>query len=296
MKACTSQVLLRKASALLITLEVAVAKIFLSGFGWQAAVIISRAKSTSFVFFTAAGAGDALGVVLGSFVVALTHACGKLERGLCTPGFMLALGSFLSGFVWQPLVNALYHLNVTFEIGMLVTGCGCGMAFLIGLTATRALMRRATCKMLIKDATLSVSVAGATAFFVGTDTAWHGNWLQGLVGQRTGDSAMFDCLHAGLSTCIGFCACGGLLIVFVPTHLLWTSPEITLLGTVSSLSNVDPLLPVHSLRNVVAGTENLDTDVWTCTSSQQRDGRGWQGTANRKDVRQDPKGEAEGAS
>lgn len=227
-----------RASALLITLEAAVAKIFLSGFGWQAAVIISGAKSTSFGFYVAAGAGDALGVVLGSLIVALTHARGKIERGLCKPGLTLALGSFLSGFVWQPLVNALFHLDVAFEIGMLLTGCGCGAAFFVGLVATRALMRQVTCKVLFKDATLSVCVAGATAFFLGTDTAWPGNWLQGLVGERSGDSATLKCLRAGLSTFIGFCACGGLLVVLVPTRLLWTSPQITnaepepLLGTV----------------------------------------------------------------
>jgi len=73
---------------------------------------------------------------------------------------------------------------------------------------------------LAKDVTLSLSVAGATAAFVGTDASWHGNWLQPLVGERDGDSGVRDCLKAGASVVLGFCVLQLVLIAFLPAPKL----------------------------------------------------------------------------
>ena len=262
-------------SACVVTLKTATTKIFLSGSCWQAAVLLCGAHDNTAVgYFLAAGLGDALGVLMGSLIFGLVHS--RSIRDAVTPGLVLAPASFLSGAFWQPLVNTLFRAGATFEIGSLLTGCGCGVAFFIGLGLTGSLVRTTTSTAVLKDATLSIAVAGAAAFFVGTDVAWHGNWLQGLVGERTGDSPIVDCLRAGLSTLVGFCALGGLLIVFVPTRLLWTTadqpqaqehaPE-PLLDAAADQTTAVKALPNQSdvLVAVVPGTQNPEHDVWRST-------------------------------
>lgn len=77
----------------------------------------------------------------------------------------------------------------------------------------------------IKDLTLAVAVGGADAALVGTDRAWHGNWLQPVVGERDGVSAPMDCLRAGFACMLGFVALQAALVPLVPVRWMWTTPD-----------------------------------------------------------------------
>jgi hypothetical protein len=221
--------------ALLMTAAVAVTKIFLGGFCWQAGSLATRQPSTSVVYALAAGAGDAAGTFIGN---ALLIACLSCLNGwpgwrhLITSGLVVSTGSLFSGTIWQPLVNRFSRLGLTFNAGMLCTGSICGAVFFIGITAAAfASLRLAGTAFhrpwsdIVKDASLSVAVCGATACFVGTDMSWHGNWLQRLVGERDHSSPSLDCVKAGFSTLIGFGAIQILLVALVPSRFMWTTPD-----------------------------------------------------------------------
>lgn len=219
-----------RGTAILVTVQVAATKIFLGGFGWQAAAILSRQPSSSFGYSAAAGFGDALGVFVGNLLVICSLFYWQGWPGcahVVESGLIVSTGSFLSGAIWQQLVNRLHDGGLSFTAGMTLTGLGCGACFYIGITMVALLATRGRRSPLdfAKDLTLSVAISGATAAFVGTDMAWHGNWLQVLVGERRGTSPLSDCLRAGSSEVIGFCAIQLILIAFVPSHLLWTTPN-----------------------------------------------------------------------
>ena len=98
----------------------------------------------------------------------------------------------------------------------------CGMLFFIGYTAGRAIF--ASERNTWKDFTLSVSCGCASGFFVGTDSRYPQNFLQPIVGERTGTDS-FDVFKAGLSTCLGFLVSQLCLSLTVPDGLLWTDDD-----------------------------------------------------------------------
>eukprot|EP00466_Bigelowiella_natans_P000565 jgi/Bigna1/66485/fgenesh1_pg.1_\ len=240
-------------SRLVLSVKVAICKIFLAGAGWQAAAFAADAMglgqhrslpfSSGFLWLTATGIGDALGVSPEEF---------WKEAGIvCT-------GSILSGSAWQGALDSCIAGDFQFEVGMLGTGFACGMLFWTGLKAGRSWTRSST-QGSWGDATLSWACGGASAFFVSTDRrssstihfsipstsnstvphcddildnrcvpistlSYHGNWLQAVTGERTGESGV-DVLRAGLSTMLGFLVVQVLLIALVPTGFLWTENE-----------------------------------------------------------------------
>ena len=223
-------------SACLTTLQVAATKIFLSGVGWQAAAFASHQSCMTFAFWAAAGAGDAAGAFMGNALL-LSFLAYWHGRPACIhivqSGVIVSVGSLLSGSAWQPLVNYFYGTGLSFSVGMVLVGIAFGTCFFVGITIAALCLTRCSRlkRNLAKDVTLSLSVAGATAAFVGTDASWHGNWLQPLVGERDGDSGVRDCLKAGASVVLGFCVLQLVLIAFLPARVMWTSTPDTLLRT-----------------------------------------------------------------
>lgn len=167
-------------------------------------------------------------------------------------GLLLAAGGFCSGTSWQPIVNLVTAAGVSFSLGMVFVGLVCGSAFLCGILlgaellgrpgSLRSLRRLGATRSLDSDgstssrissrirsciswqdfrtavylsATLSVAVAGAAAFFVGTETSYSGNGLRHFVGERGQDSEIVNCSLAGTST-----------LTCVPLHPLSCSPAL----------------------------------------------------------------------
>jgi len=222
-------------SRLVLSVKVAICKIFLAGAGWQAAAFAADAMglgqhrslpfSSGFLWLTATGIGDALGVFLGHAILSsygLYHGTVSPEKFWKEAG-IVCTGSILSGSAWQGALDSCIAGDFQFEVGMLGTGFACGMLFWTGLKAGRSWTRSST-QGSWGDATLSWACGGASAFFVSTDRRYHGNWLQAVTGERTGESGV-DVLRAGLSTMLGFLVVQVLLIVLVPTGFLWTENE-----------------------------------------------------------------------
>jgi hypothetical protein len=112
----------------------------------------------------------------------------------------------------------------SFELAMLGVGTTSGVLFWTGMQGGRNLVGVAP--EIRRDATLAVAVGWGGAFFVGTDSWYHGNWLQGLVGERSGKpgDAGMDILKAGLSSTLGFLFCQLVLNVLLPVGISWTDP------------------------------------------------------------------------
>ena len=73
------------------------------------------------------------------------------------------------------------------------------------------------------DFNLSMTIGGATAFFVGTDSAYRSseNFLLNIVGINDKDSIVKACLLAGLSTSLGFGVVQALFNVLFPAGKCW---------------------------------------------------------------------------
>merc|ERR1711907_570017 len=126
-------------------------------------------------------------------------------------GFLLGSAAFCSGTAWQFYVNTFGGLG--FNGCFVTTGALCGLTFFGGLRAGRTILPSVmehieppTYGNLKNDASLSVSIGGATAFFVGTDagTLAGDNFLRGIVSIEDGFSDMHGCVLAGTSTTLGF--------------------------------------------------------------------------------------------
>ena len=77
---------------------------------------------------------------------------------------------------------------------------------------------------LANDALLSISIGGATAFFVGTDVAYAdgaGNWLRPVVGIEDAEAAAIGCVKAGCSTALGFVSAQSLQNLVMPAGKCW---------------------------------------------------------------------------
>ena len=220
---------------LTVMAEVTVSKIFPAGFGWQTASVLAEEAgfaATEMPFFLATGVGDFVGVFVGhSTYYAIKQALGgktKMTEELQT-GFFLGSAAFCSGCVWQPSVNALTALGGSFNQVMIGTGAVCALAFFGGLRLGRGLYSKAlpavesnNYENLKADAGLSLSIGGATGFFVGTDISFgDADWLRGVVGVEEGMSAIEGEVRAGTSTALGFLALQSVQSVVLQQGKCW---------------------------------------------------------------------------
>lgn len=222
-----------------VTTEVIVSKIFPAGFGWQTGSILADESfgfapdSVSFALTT--GAGDAIGVFLGHCgYYAIKKSITGNPKILMTrerdTGILLASAAFCSGSIWQPLVNALQSAELSFQGVFAGTWIGCASAFYMGLRAARTVLPRfleyveePTYDNSKTDAALSISIGGATGFFVGTDVGYlpHQNFLIDVVGITEGTSKLGGCVIAGSSTSLGFAASQSVLNLSYPKDKCW---------------------------------------------------------------------------
>lgn len=225
------------ADRFIVTTEVTVSKIFPAGFGWQSASVLAEnlgysADSAAFALTT--GAGDAVGVFLGhcSYYAAKKALVDQevnmsVERDTA---ILLASAAFCSGTAWQPLVDVLQGANLSFGGVFAGTWIGCGTMFYLGLRVGRSLLSGVLSHVnepsyanSIGDAQLSISIGGATGFFVGTDTAYlpNQNFLINLVGIHDGTAALTGAAIAGSSTALGFYSSQTLQNITMPTGKCW---------------------------------------------------------------------------
>lgn len=220
------------------TLEVVISKLFPAGAGWQAASIAAdqlghAADSAQFAAIT--GAGDGLAVVAGHttyYTVKKMVWDSKISLGT-ELGLAVWLGAAAtcSGGLWQPLVNTLQVSDkLPFEIVFAGTWLGCGTAFLGGLRVGRMVMPwigAPTNANMGTDAALSMAIGGASAFFVGTDTAYlagQGNFLRPVVGIEDIDTDILGCVKAGSSTALGFTVAQTAQNLSYPKGQAWNDP------------------------------------------------------------------------
>ena len=253
------------------TVLAAATKIFCGGCCWQAAAFLAQdagCGTGSISFAIIAGLGDALGVCVGHALLTALEAAwarrhgrewpshnggGEVGRAArrrrwCALTGALALGAFLSGAAWQQLLDAYTAPGhneggaaASFGASMVMVGVGCGLFFWLGITAGRLLLGLP--RALLLDGTLSAACAGASAFFVGTDSrSFHGgNWLRAAVGERRGLSRGADCLRAGLSTLLGFVAVSVLMVnPFLPQGYSWADGPGDERGAARAAGAVNP--------------------------------------------------------
>mmetsp|Transcript_28542 Transcript_28542/g.76839 ORF Transcript_28542/g.76839 Transcript_28542/m.76839 type:complete len:284 (+) Transcript_28542:53-904(+) len=213
--------------------EVTVSKIFPAGFGWQGSSIVADGmgfQPDQLGFFTITGGGDFVGVFTGHtlyYGIKKATVDPSIDMGeQIGSGVWLASAAFCSGFAWQPIVNFWQGMNVDFNTVFLGTWAGCGVAFYTGLRAGRVVMPwmpNGDYRNLKNDASLSAAIGGATAVFVGTDTAYNPdqNWLKGVVGIEDNDADLTGMIKAGSSTALGFAVTQSVLNVTYPAGKLW---------------------------------------------------------------------------
>jgi hypothetical protein len=205
-------------SRIATTAEVTVSKIFPAGFGWQTASIIADSnglESTSASFALATGVGDGLGVFLGHTSYYLLKKSAGYDVNMketVHTGTLLSTAAFCSGSVWQPIVNTLQGMDLSFLTVFGGTWVGCATAFYAGLRAGRVALSNLehvespSSNNAKSDLQLSASIGGATAFFVGTDATYlpTENFLIDVVGITENTPDLTGCAIAGTSTALGF--------------------------------------------------------------------------------------------
>lgn len=222
------------ADRFVVTAEVTVSKLFPAGFGWQASSILADGMgygATDVPFFLITGGGDFAGVIIGhSGYYALKKATFDSSidmKDTVQTGLWLASAAFCSGAAWQPIVNFWQGIDAPFNAVFAGAWAGCGLMFFAGLRAGRSIypfMPKSDYQNLVADATLSASIGGATAFFVGTDTAYmngDGNWLRPVIGVEDADSDIVGCIKAGTSTGLGFFAAQAAQNAVYPAGKCW---------------------------------------------------------------------------
>jgi hypothetical protein len=245
------------------SLLVAFTKIFLGGCMWQIMGLLSDEVFkfgggqhrvppffTTVSFSVLTGIGDAVGVFIG-------HSCLSLIDVQCLNrkfhgwsnffqiSGILSFGSILSGGSWQGLTDGCINNGLHFNLAILLVGLGCGLFFFVGITTGRAVFQlpRAT----FKDFTLSLACGCGSGVFVGTDRRYPENWLQGLVGERTGNSSL-DVFKAGLSVFLGFLVAQIVLSLFLRQGYSWTDEDETredVCNVSDNNGHVDPLLGIE---------------------------------------------------
>eukprot|EP00966_Prymnesium_polylepis_P327342 7383222-Prymnesium_polylepis.1 len=142
--------------------------------------------------------------------------CQFLSREAVT-GTWLGLSALCSGAVWQATVNYFSeHLGLSFTAVCVCVGACGALVFFGALFLVRNLLAAANLGPSIAapasharhaylDATLSVSIGGAAALFVATDTSFgDANWARGWFGVYDDTPAASAILRAGCSAMVGF--------------------------------------------------------------------------------------------
>ena len=258
---------MRVRARLCTTVVVSLAKVFLAGASWQAAGLVSDAAGvggehtappfqTTLAFSVYTGAGDMCGVFVGALLLeclsprATLIADAEDRRGRWPHFFKstapLLFGSFLSGSIWQGVVDGCYDAQMNFDIAMLSVALLCGLVFFMGMTTGRAILQLP--RDTFRDCTLSIACGCGSAFFIGTDMRYQGNWLQVFVGERTGKDAL-DVFKAALSTFLGFNFGMIFLMLLVPEGLCWTDDEPAVEECVKSRESA----PRHAAQSTQEG-------------------------------------------
>jgi hypothetical protein len=132
--------------------------------------------------------------------------------------------------LWQPLVNTLQGAEFGFHSVLVGTWMGCGVAFDYGLRMARTLLHPQLPAIAAPsfensqtDVALSISIGGATGFFVGTDVSYlpDQNFLKGIVGITESTPDLIGCAIAGTSTSLGFASSRTFLNVAYPRGKCW---------------------------------------------------------------------------
>jgi hypothetical protein len=221
----------------IVTAEVTVSKIFPGGYGWQTGSLVAanyyNYASDTMNFALCTGLGDALGVFGGHCLyyslkrAAWPSSTIDMLKEMHT-GMWLGCAAFCSGTVWQPIVSTLQSANCSFPEVMMGTWLTCSTAFYIGLRAGRTILPLPTLAAPSydnsqTDIALSISIGGATGFFVGTDTAYlpEQNFLLPIVGITEGTTDIVGCSLAGTSTALGFVTSQAVLNTVYPKSKCW---------------------------------------------------------------------------
>mmetsp|Transcript_5906 Transcript_5906/g.12959 ORF Transcript_5906/g.12959 Transcript_5906/m.12959 type:complete len:280 (+) Transcript_5906:69-908(+) len=218
----------KKSSRFEPTLDVILSKLFPAGFFWQLASMLTDADASSAKFALTTGLGEATGVLAGHVLYSLVK--GGYSKSVLETALLLATGTFCSGTSWQPVVNALQSMDLPFFAVFAGTFIFCTFAFNFGLRVARNLysenmeaVDEPTWANGKSDFHLSMTIGAATAFFVGTDSAYRSgeNFLLNIVGINDGDSLIKACLLAGLSTSLGFGVAQTLFNILFPAGKCW---------------------------------------------------------------------------
>ncbi len=213
------------------TADVIISKLFPAGFAWQLAASLCGLPGNTLGFAVSTGVGEAIGVVTGHTLFSLIKAGGTSNFAeISQTAIFLGTGTICSGTSWQPIVNTLQGAGLSF-LGVFVgTWIACTYMFNFGLRAGRNLYSKAfehveepTWENSRTDFLLSFTIGGATAFFVGTDTAYlpEQNFLIGLVGIDDSFSIVHGAVLAGISTAIGFGLTQTIFNFIFPTGKCW---------------------------------------------------------------------------
>jgi len=218
-----------------VTMEVVISKLFPAGFFWQSAGSLCGLSSETLGFALCTGLGEASGVFFGHVLYQLYKAGGSFKSKdnsaeVFQTAAFLATGTICSGTSWQPVVNFLQSFGLSF-IGVFVgTWIMCTYAFNFGLRMARNLysenmkhVEEPTWLNSKSDFALSITIGGATAFFVGTDTSYlpDENFLIHLVGVYDDYSVFYGAFLAGCSTALGFAVAQTLFNISYPTGKCW---------------------------------------------------------------------------
>jgi hypothetical protein len=197
--------------------EVCVSKIGPAGAGWWAANAYAESiglAGTDLGYFAVTGLGDALAVWLGHGLYFAVKSWMNASAGISLSkelqtGTHLAGATFLSGFAWQPVCNAL--ADQPFLVAAAGVGICCGTAFFAGLRLGRLALGSLPAVApgdavnLKGDAELSLSIAAATGTFVGVVVDFADNPFIGTpIAILATASTLSGCLSSSQATVIGF--------------------------------------------------------------------------------------------
>mmetsp|Transcript_16382 Transcript_16382/g.24787 ORF Transcript_16382/g.24787 Transcript_16382/m.24787 type:complete len:285 (-) Transcript_16382:182-1036(-) len=212
-------------------LDVVISKLFPAGFCWQLASSVCGFDAKSPKFALATGFGEALGVFSGHILYTYlkSKSNGYNSKEATQTALLLATGTICSGTSWQPIVNTLQGMGLSFPGVFIGTWIACTYAFNFGLRIARNLyadsmeyVEGATYDNSRSDFALSLTIGAATAFFVGTDVSMgDSNFLLSLVGIQSDFSMLKGALLAGLSTALGFSAAQTVFNIVFPPGKCW---------------------------------------------------------------------------
>jgi hypothetical protein len=216
------------------TFDTIISKVFMAGFFWQSAAILTGYGDETLGFALTTGFGDAFGVFVGHcfydiFKKIVVDEDLNLSYTFQT-GLFLGTASIFSGTAWQPVVNTLQSAGLSFLSVFLCTWVCCTYAFNFGLRVGRNLysnrfehVERPTWENSRADFALSIAIGAGSAFFVGTDTSYmpDTNFLYHIIGIHDYTTPLFAAILAGASCSLGFGLTQTVFNVVYPTGECW---------------------------------------------------------------------------